>query len=67
MLIVDGRLPVGARRSEQALADTLHVLHGGHRRLHAAPRGRYLNARRGARSTLPYHRHRPAIHAAPRP
>ena len=53
MLIVDGRLPVGARLpSERALADTLRVSRTTVTAAYAQLRDDgYLNARRGARST----------------
>ncbi len=53
MLIVDGRLPVGARLpSERALADTLRVSRTTVTAAYAQLReDGYLNARRGARST----------------
>ena len=53
MLIVDGRLPVGARLpSERALADTLRVSRTTVTAAYAHLReAGYLNARRGARST----------------
>lgn len=53
MLIIDGRLPVGARLpSERALADTLRVSRTTVTSAYAQLRDDgYLNARRGARST----------------
>ena len=53
MLIVDGRLPVGARLpSERALADTLRVSRTTVTAAYTQLReDGYLNARRGARST----------------
>jgi len=53
LLIVDGRLPVGARYpSERALADALHVSRTTVTAAYAQLReDGYLNARRGARST----------------
>ncbi|HZA10597.1 PLP-dependent aminotransferase family protein [Mycobacterium sp.] len=53
MLIIDGRLPVGARLpSERALADTLRVSRTTVTAAYAQLRDDgYLNARRGARST----------------
>src|SRR6201999_4591097 len=53
LLIVDGRLPVGARLpSERALADTLRVSRTTVTAAYAQLReDGYLNARRGARST----------------
>ena len=53
LLIVDGRLPVGARLpSERAMADTLRVSRTTVTAAYAALReDGYLNARRGARST----------------
>ncbi|WP_422748555.1 PLP-dependent aminotransferase family protein [Mycobacterium sp. WMMD1722] len=53
MLIVDGRLPVGARLpSERALADALHVSRTTVTSAYAQLRDDgYLHARRGARST----------------
>src|SRR6476646_3102845 len=53
MLIVDGRLPVGARLpSERALADRLRVSRTTVTAAYAQLRDDgYLNARRGARST----------------
>ena len=53
MLIVDGRLPVGARLpSERALADSLRVSRTTVTAAYAQLRDDgYLNARRGARST----------------
>ncbi len=54
MLIVDGRLPVGARLpSERALADALHVSRTTVTAAYTELRdGGYLHARRGARSTI---------------
>ena len=68
LLIVDGRLPVGARLpSERAMADTLRVSRTTVTAAYAQLReDGYLNARRGARSTtaLPV---APAVaHRAPR-
>jgi DNA-binding transcriptional MocR family regulator len=53
LLIIDGRLPVGARLpSERAMADTLRVSRTTVTAAYAALRDDgYLNARRGARST----------------
>src|SRR5262245_43166406 len=53
MLIIDGRLPVGARLpSERALAETLHVSRTTVTAAYTQLReDGYLNARRGARST----------------
>ena len=53
MLIIDGRLPVGARLpSERALADTLRVSRTTVTAAYTQLReDGYLNARRGARST----------------
>src|SRR5215470_7152420 len=53
LLIVDGRLPVGARLpSERAMADTLRVSRTTVTAAYAQLReDGYLNARRGARST----------------
>lgn len=53
LLIVDGRLPVGARLpSERALAETLHVSRTTVTAAYAQlSEDGYLNARRGARST----------------
>ena len=53
MLIIDGRLPVGARLpSERALADALRVSRTTITAAYAQLRDDgYLNARRGARST----------------
>ena len=53
MLIIDGRLPVGARLpSERALADALRVSRTTVTAAYAQLRDDgYLNARRGARST----------------
>jgi DNA-binding transcriptional MocR family regulator len=68
LLIVDGRLPVGARLpSERALADALRVSRTTVTAAFAELRDDgYLNARRGARSTtaLPV---TPAAHAEPAP
>ena len=63
LLIVDGRLPVGARLpSERALADALHVSRTTVTAAYTQMRDDgYLNARRGARSTtaLPVDPRRP--------
>jgi DNA-binding transcriptional MocR family regulator len=68
LLIIDGRLPVGARLpSERALAEALHVSRTTVTAAYTQMRDDgYLNARRGARSTtaLPV-TPSPAPHAAP--
>jgi DNA-binding transcriptional MocR family regulator len=69
LLIVDGRLPVGARLpSERALADVLRVSRTTVTAAYAQLRDDgYLNARRGARSTtaLPVAPHTPSAAPAP--
>ena len=74
LLIIDGRLPVGARLpSERALADTLRVSRTTVTAAYAQLRDDgYLNARRGARSTqrLPVaaaHRRSPPASASSEP
>ena len=65
LLIVDGRVPVGARLpSERALADALRVSRTTVTAAYTQLReDGYLNARRGARSTTAL----PVTHAAPVP